>query len=92
MFRRGLEPGEALMLVESTASRAGAAIHMWAVTFALGVIWLNESRRIVDKIVARPWRFYVPCSPAKYILECEPHLVAEVQLGEVLEFVHASTQ
>jgi uncharacterized membrane protein (UPF0127 family) len=92
MFRRRLESKEALLLVESKASRPAAAIHMWAVFFPLGVIWLDENRRIVDKIVAMPWRLYVPTLPAKYILECEPHLVAEVQLGEVLEFAHAAPE
>src|SRR5690606_18685230 len=68
MFRRGLAPGEALLMVEPRESRAGTSIHMFFVGFPLGVVWLDNGGRVVDKVEAQPWRpAYAPRAPARYI-------------------------
>ena len=87
MFRRKLAPGQGLLLVESHSSRTATSIHMLFVGFPIAVIWLDSSFRVVDKLVARPWRpFYAPRNPAQYTLEYDPSLVDEVELGDELEF------
>jgi len=73
-------------LVQSGESRSAAAIHMWAVFFPLGVVWLDGGRGVVDTRLALPWRLYVPRQPARYVLEGSPELLNQVALGDVLEF------
>ena len=87
MFRRALRPGEGLLLVERRASRSATALHMFFVGFPIAVIWLDGDFRVVDKLVARPWRpFYAPRVPAQYTLETDSRLVGEVDVGDQLEF------
>ena len=86
-WRRSLDPGTGLLLVQSGESRSNAAIHMWVVFFPLGVVWLDSQRRVVDVCRALPWRIYVPRSAARYVLEGEPTILERVAVGEVLEFV-----
>jgi uncharacterized membrane protein (UPF0127 family) len=86
-FRRTLPPGEGLLLVESRESRAGTAIHMWAVFMSLGVAWLASDGRVVDTRLALPWRLYAPSAHAKYILEGPPSMLESVAVNDRLELV-----
>lgn len=89
MFHRSLPAGKGLLLVEAQSGRAQTAIHMWMVFMPLGVIWLDESFRVVDIRLARPWRIYLPSAPAKYVLEGDPAVLECVARGDVLETVDA---
>ena len=87
MFRRALAPDEALMMVEPRESQVGTSIHMFFVSFPLGVVWLDNAGRVVDKVAALPWRpYYAPRGPARYILETHPDFLPRVAVGEVLTF------
>lgn len=87
-FRRRLAPDEGLVLVESAASRGGAGIHMLFVFVALGVVWVGDDGRVVDTIVAHPWRpLYMPKAPARYVIEGSPALVEQVGVGDAIRFV-----
>jgi uncharacterized membrane protein (UPF0127 family) len=90
MFRRRLAPDEGLLLVERSAGRTQTAIHMAMVFFPLGVVWLDNDRRVVDKRLALPWRAYAPSAPARYVLEGEPGVLECVADGDVLEFSDAT--
>ncbi len=81
-----MEPGTGLLLVQPSESRSAAAIHMWAVFFPLGVVWLDSAHRVVDTRLALPWRMYAPRHAARYILEGNPGLLDHVAPGDVLEF------
>jgi uncharacterized membrane protein (UPF0127 family) len=83
-FRRRLEPGEGLLLVDRSEGRVSASIHMWMVFFPIGVIWLNSEQEVVDRTVARPWRVYLPVAGAQYILEGEPGIIAGIEKGDRL--------
>ncbi len=85
-FRRELATGEGLLLVESTLGRAQTAIHMWFVSFSIGVAWLDDQLRVVDTRLALPWRMYVPSAAARYTLEGVPGMLQSVAVGEVLQF------
>jgi len=85
MFRRALEPGEALLFIESVEGRVSTSIHMFFVPFSIGVVWLAANGVVVDAQLARPFRpYYAPKSPAKYYLEAAPELLQWVEVGEVL--------
>ena len=90
MLRRRLAPDEGLLLVERSAGRTQTAIHMAMVFFPLGVVWLDNDRRVVDKRLALPWRAYAPSAPARYVLEGEPGVLECVADGDVLEFSDAT--
>jgi uncharacterized membrane protein (UPF0127 family) len=82
MFRRKLEPGEALLFVNPRETVADAAIHMLFVGMPLGVVWLDSNWRVVDMVLAQPWHMhYAPGRPAKYILEGAPGLLETLVLG-----------
>jgi uncharacterized membrane protein (UPF0127 family) len=60
---------------------------MLFVFFPIAVIWLDARKRVVDKVLARPFHvYYAPSSPAQYYLECHPDALGAVQLGDQLEF------
>jgi uncharacterized protein len=87
MFRRALEPGEALLLDERRDSRAATAIHMFAVPFPIAAVWIDSTGRVVDKALALPWRpFYGPRAPARYILETEPAFLDRITLNDEIDF------
>jgi len=87
MFRSGLRAGEALILVEAGDSRAAASIHMFFVPFKIAAIWVDSAGRVVDKVIARPWRpVYAPRAPARYTLETAPEFFDRVSLGDELVF------
>jgi uncharacterized membrane protein (UPF0127 family) len=87
-FRRHLGVDEGLLLVGRSESRAEAAIHMFFVFFSIGVVWLDRENRVVDQVVARPFRpYYAPSGPAIGILECHPDCLGQVAVGDRLRFV-----
>jgi uncharacterized membrane protein (UPF0127 family) len=92
MFRRELAPGEGLLMVEPRESRTATAIHMLFMNFAIASIWLDDSCRVVDSVLARPWRLaYAPSKPARYTLECAPAILERVEVGDELVFVADET-
>jgi uncharacterized membrane protein (UPF0127 family) len=87
MFRPPLEPGQAILLVESRDSRAAVAIHMFFVPFTIAAVWIDDAGRVVDKVAAQPWRpFYAPRAPARFILETHPEFLERVTIGDELVF------
>jgi uncharacterized membrane protein (UPF0127 family) len=87
-FRRRLDQDEGLWLVGRRESRADAAIHMLFVFFPIGVLWLDREDRVVDRVVARPFRpFYAPRAPAIGVLECRPEVLERVGIGDRLRFI-----
>jgi uncharacterized membrane protein (UPF0127 family) len=90
-FKRRLAPGEGLVLVEQADSRVSTSIHMFFVFFDLGVIWANASGRVVDTRVARSWRpAYVPKAAARYVIETNPEVIQNVQVGEEIKFIDSA--
>jgi uncharacterized membrane protein (UPF0127 family) len=87
MFHPPLQEDEAYIFAEGRESRSLTTIHMLFVFFPLAVIWLDAGKRVVDKVLARPfYPYYAPKSPAQYYVECHPGALAKVQPGDQLEF------
>lgn len=87
MFRRTLKPAEALLFEEKKESVVATTIHMFFVFFPIAVIWLRADGRVVDKVMARPFRpYYAPSAPAKYFLEGPLFLMESVEIGDTLVF------
>lgn len=86
-FQRTWKTGDGLVLVEKKDNRVNTAIHMLFVFFDLGVLWVNDAGRLVDKAVAKPWRLsYVPQAPARYVIEAHPDIVEQVAVGDTIIF------
>ncbi len=85
MFRRSLGNHSGLLLVQRARDAVSAGIHMMFVFFPLGVLWLEQDGKVVDSVLAKPWRVYVPKERAYYILEGPPRILDDVSVGEVLE-------
>ena len=82
-FRRNLEPGHGLLLVQSRDSRIDSAIHMLGVWIDLAVIWINSSEEVVDIKLARRWRpLYVPKKSAQYVLEMAVEHLPDFEIGD----------
>ena len=87
-FKRKINEGEGLVLVDKQDSRVNAAITMLFVFFDLGVIWVNSSGEIVDKKLARSWRLsYSPKEPAQFVVESHPNILDKIEIGDQLAFV-----
>jgi uncharacterized membrane protein (UPF0127 family) len=87
MFHPPLGEDQAYLFVERRESRSLTTIHMLFVFFPIAVIWLDASRRVVDKVLAKPFHpYYAPSQPAQYYLECHPSVFERVRIGDQLEF------
>lgn len=87
MFRASLRPDEAYLFIERKESVAQTTIHMFFVLFPIAVIWLDRDRRVVDKVLARPFRpYYAPGDPAQYFVEGHPSMLDRVSAGDQLGF------
>lgn len=87
MCRRALGEDEAYVFVERRESLTNTAITMLFVFFPITVIWLNNDKRVVGKVLARPWRLiYAPDSPARYYVEAHPSVWNKVEIGDMLTF------
>ncbi|HLA08845.1 MAG TPA: DUF192 domain-containing protein [Anaerolineales bacterium] len=89
-FKSRLARDEGLILVGRRDSRLDSSIHMLFVSFDLSVVWINSAMKVVDKILARPWRpAYFSKQPAKYVLEIHPSLWGYYEIGETVRFKDA---
>lgn len=88
MFRKSISIDEGIVLVQPRESIADASIHMLTVFMDLGVVWMDASQIIVDKVLAKSWRpFYFPQKPAKFTLEVHPDRLAEFHIGDKITFI-----
>ncbi len=91
MFQPPLAEDEAYIFVERRESRTLTTIHMLFVFFPTAVIWLDAHKRVVDKVLARPfYPYYAPRRPAQYYLECHPRVLESVTVGDQLQFERPS--
>lgn len=90
-FRRPLKRTEGILLVHPQESFLQSSIHMLFVFFPIAAIWIDSMGRVTSAQLARPWRlFYASSSPAQYVLEGHPDLLARVGVGDELNFIAAT--
>jgi uncharacterized membrane protein (UPF0127 family) len=83
MFEKFLGESDAILLVEGRDSRINAAIHMFFMNFDIAVVWLNQSKTVVDVQLAKKWHpVYVPKAPASWILEAHPSRLSDFHIGD----------
>ncbi len=90
MFRQTLEPNQALVLAENSESIINTTIHMMFMKFDIGVLWLDQNKRVVDTRHAFPWKLaYSSKTPAKYVIELHPTQLPSHKIGDQLTFEDA---
>jgi uncharacterized membrane protein (UPF0127 family) len=63
---------------------------MFFVFFDIAVLWLDAERRVVDKVLAKPFRpYYASRKPAQFFVEGDPGLLGQAQIGDRLAFEEA---
>ncbi len=83
MFRKEIQPGEGIILVESNESRVNTSIHMLFMHFDITVVWLDKQLVVVDRVLARKWRpFYFPKKAAQYVVEIHQSKFDEISIGD----------
>ncbi len=87
MLRRDLPEDEGLLFVFQRESKVETSIHMLFMAFAIATVWLDKDGRVVDKVLAKPWRpAYAPAKPAQYTIEARPSLLDRVAVGDRIVF------
>jgi len=85
--KSGISLDEGILMVMPTGrGNSGwlSAIHMFFMRFAIAVIWIDQSHKVVHVANARPWGIYYPPVPAKYVLEVHPDLLKRFVVGDLL--------
>jgi uncharacterized membrane protein (UPF0127 family) len=60
---------------------------MFFVFMSIGVVWLDANGKVVDKVLAKPWRpYYAPRTKAQYFIEASPAILDKVEIGDRLTF------
>jgi len=91
MFRSRISTDDGLLLVQGKRdSRVDSSIHMLFVPFELAVFWINTEMKVVDKVIAKPWKpAYVSAEPARFVLEIHPSRWSDYEIGDSVEFQDA---
>jgi len=78
-FRRGLAPGQGLLLTPCSS------VHTLCMRFALDLAMLDEGSRVVEvRRGVRPWRIVLPRQRTHAVLELAAGTAA-VEVGDLLE-------
>ena len=87
MFSRKLEHNSGVILVDKKETKKNASIHMMFMNFDITVLWLDNEKVIVDKVLARKWApIYVPKKPSKYVIELHHSMFSVYSIGDKLVF------
>jgi len=87
MFSKPLIASKSLLLSMPTESIFMSGIHMVAVTYNIGAVWINSENKVVDIQLAKKWvSVLTPIKPAKYVLEIHPNRMVEFNLNDEIYF------
>lgn len=90
MFRRTLNAGDGLLLVDRRDTILNSSIHMLFLNFDLAIAWINNQGEVVDTALARRWHLsYAPKHPARYVLEMSAERMGDFQVGDRVDLREA---
>ncbi len=79
MFKKDIDYGLIFIL------KYGSSIHTCFMRFAIDVYFLDENKKIFDKVTLKPWQYYKPSKKAKYILEVKENTL-NLNIGSYFDF------
>jgi uncharacterized membrane protein (UPF0127 family) len=86
MLRNQLNMNEGILFINSNNSRINSSIHTLLMKFDIAVFWIDSNHRVVDKTIARKWKwYYFPKKSATYILETSLENISLFRVGDLLE-------
>jgi len=87
MFSKKMYFNYALIFPRNKESIIGSSIHMMFVFYSIKVIFLDRNKKVVDIIIAKPFLFYSPKKPSKYIIELPINTnISSIKLGHKLKW------
>ena len=63
-----------------------SSIHTMFMRFEIDVYFIDENRKVFDKISLKPWKFYKPKKQAKYIVETKKGKL-DLKIGDELDII-----
>lgn len=86
-FKRSIPTQTGLLFAHARENRLDAAITMIGVWVDLAVVWIDSDKKVVDLVLARPWRpLYIPSRSARYFLEMNALHLTDFEIGDRLDF------
>lgn len=87
MFKRSIDKGLVLKIPPGRGRR-GSGIHMFFMRIPLDVLFLDENKKVVDKIHLKPWQVYNPKKPARFVIELPEGTfkASKIDMGDELDF------
>lgn len=80
MFKKDIDYGLVFII------KYGSSIHTCFMRFNIDVYFLDENKKIFDKITLKPWKFYKPSKKAKYIIETKENSL-NLKKGDKINFI-----
>lgn len=87
MLRGNLERAMILKLPKGRSKR-GSGIHMFFMRIPLDVLFLDDEKKVVDRVNLKPWQTYTPINPARYVVELEEGSIksSNTEIGDEIDF------
>ena len=87
MFKGSIERGLVLKIPRGRG-RHGSGIHMFFMRIPLDVLFLDDEKKVVDKVHLKPWQIYNPKEPSRFVIELQEGILASsnTEIGDVLDF------
>lgn len=79
MFKNDIDYGLLFIL------KYGSDIHTCFMRFTIDAYFLDEDKKVFDKVSLKPWRYYKPSKKAKYILEVKKDCL-NLNIGDKIDF------
>ncbi|MDD4251033.1 MAG: DUF192 domain-containing protein [Candidatus ainarchaeum sp.] len=77
----------ALLFENPSESKINSAVHMIFVFFPIDIIFLNKTKKVVDKITLLPFTpNYTPKKPAQYFIEMPKGKASKIKIGDKIEW------
>lgn len=77
----------ALVFVLKNKSKIEASVHMLFVFFPIGIIFLNEEKKVIEKVMLKPWTLnYTPKKPANYFIEVPTKYLNKVKINDKISW------
>ena len=79
MFKKDIDYGLLFIL------KYGSSIHTCFMRFNIDVYFMDENKKIFDKVTLKPWQYYKPEKKAQYILEVKENSL-NLNIGSYIDF------
>lgn len=87
MFEKKKNFNYALVFDFGKESKFDSSLTMLFVFFPIDVIFLSESRKVVEKVTLNPWFLnYTPGVPARYVIELPAGICKDIKVGDQIQW------